>query len=562
MKKLFTLLMCAMLASSALAGCGDQNTTSTGGSSTTSGGDSTSSSTAVTDSNLSAPGELPIVKEKVTLKISVVDLPYVGKYEDHTFTKWMEEQTNVHIEWNEIQQDALGEKINLSLVSGDLPDVYLGCAITSAQQIQYGSRGTFLALNDLIDTQGYEIKKIEEDLPVMLDTITAPDGNIYALPMINDCFHCKYGARSWINQEWLDAVGKEVPTTTAEFEEVLQAFKDQDPNGNGQADELPMLGAAKWKNDIYPILMQPFTFSQATYLDDNGTVVFGPTMDAYKTGLSWIHGLIEKGLLDSSSLTQSNDQYKAIMSNPDAVRVGVPVDFNLHESFSSDISRVKQYVALPPLEGPDGVRGMATNANTQAITGGYYVITNKCENPEVAFRWADYWYSEDATMMSWNGQEGVGWEKPESGNDLNGNPAKWKVLQNPANDYSDPEQLITMTNIFGNNNAELRESLLVDESGDGIYALDPFLHNAAKVLEPYGKPDNTLPPLFFTEEEASEYATLNTQINDYVTEQFALFVLGERDVENDWDSYVKEYEALKLDRYLELVQTAYDRQYK
>ena len=41
-----------------------------------------------------------------------------------------------------------------------------------------------------------------------------------------------------------------------------------------------------------------------------------------------------------------------------------------------------------------------------------------------------------------------------------------------------------------------------------------------------------------------------------------MFILGEKDLETDWDGYVKEYDSLKLARYLELVQTAYDRQYK
>lgn len=45
---------------------------------------------------------------------------------------------------------------------------------------------------------------------------------------------------TFINKKWLDAVGAEVPTTTEEFAEVLRLFKENDPNGNGEADEIPM----------------------------------------------------------------------------------------------------------------------------------------------------------------------------------------------------------------------------------------------------------------------------------------------------------------------------------
>ena len=43
-----------------------------------------------------------------------------------------------------------------------------------------------------------------------------------------------------IYQPWLDALNLEMPETTEELYNVLVAFKTQDPNGNGEADEIPM----------------------------------------------------------------------------------------------------------------------------------------------------------------------------------------------------------------------------------------------------------------------------------------------------------------------------------
>ncbi len=75
------------------------------------------------------------------------------------------------------------------------------------------------------------------------DLITAPDGNIYALPQVNECYHCMYQQRMWIYKPWLDKLGLKMPTTTDEFYEVLKAFKTKDPNGNGKADEIPLSGS-------------------------------------------------------------------------------------------------------------------------------------------------------------------------------------------------------------------------------------------------------------------------------------------------------------------------------
>ena len=45
----------------------------------------------------------------------------------------------------------------------------------------------------------------------------------------------------WIYQPWLDALGLEMPQTTDEFEQVLLAFKEQDPNGNGRGGRDPVV---------------------------------------------------------------------------------------------------------------------------------------------------------------------------------------------------------------------------------------------------------------------------------------------------------------------------------
>lgn len=39
-----------------------------------------------------------------------------------------------------------------------------------------------------------------------------------------------------IRQDWLDNLGLEAPTTIDEFEEVIRAFTEDDPDGNGEKD--------------------------------------------------------------------------------------------------------------------------------------------------------------------------------------------------------------------------------------------------------------------------------------------------------------------------------------
>ncbi len=85
--------------------------------------------------------------------------------------------------------------------------------------------------------------------PQVKSLITLLDGKIYGLPHINDCYHCSMSQKMWVYKPWLDKLGLKVPETTDEFEAMLKAFKEKDPNGNGKADEIPLSGTryVEWR---------------------------------------------------------------------------------------------------------------------------------------------------------------------------------------------------------------------------------------------------------------------------------------------------------------------------
>jgi putative aldouronate transport system substrate-binding protein len=71
-----------------------------------------------------------------------------------------------------------------------------------------------------------------------------------------------------VYQPWLDALGLEEPETIDEFHEMLLAFKNDDPNGNGVADEIPLsaaMGRPYYNNDtaLDLYIMNAFTYDDA-----------------------------------------------------------------------------------------------------------------------------------------------------------------------------------------------------------------------------------------------------------------------------------------------------------
>jgi len=59
--------------------------------------------------------------------------------------------------------------------------------------------------------------------------------------------------------------------------------------------------------------------------------------------------------------------------------------------------------------------------------------------------------------------------------------------------------------------------------------------------------------------EIEEIADMRIAINGYVNEQLALFVMGQRSLDRDWDSYIQQLDRLNLRRYIQLQQSGYER---
>lgn len=72
-------------------------------------------------------------------------------------------------------------------------------------------------------------------------------------------------------------------------------------------------------------------------------------------------------------------------------------------------------------------------------------------------------------------------------------------------------------------------------------------------------PDEVVPgKLSYTLEEMEEYAILQPAISTYVEENITKFIVGDRSFD-EWDAYIAEFDKLQLDRFIEIIQTAYDR---
>src|SRR5699024_2571443 len=202
----------------------------------------------------------PIVDEKLEMTMMA---PSIGEaeWEDMPLLQEYSEKTNIYFKYNTPPVDDFGTNLNLAFSSGDVADIIYGAGtdnLTPGMEVDYGSQGILLPLEDLIDEYAPNIKNLFEERPDIEKSITTVDGHIYSLPHVSLDHRARWAQGPiWYNGKWLDALGvDELPKTIDEFYDLLVRFRDEDPNGNGEADEIPLSSAGM--DPIRPWLLGAF----------------------------------------------------------------------------------------------------------------------------------------------------------------------------------------------------------------------------------------------------------------------------------------------------------------
>lgn len=527
---------------------------------------------------LSEPGVMPVVPNNgdVTLRFMVTEHPAIIDWSTNEFIKWMEEKTNIKVEFEGIPLEGRAEKVNLVLASGNYPDVFFGLAFTDAQIQQYGmEEGLLMPLNGLIEENAPLCNQIFEEIPGSKAQITQLDGNIYSMPNVNECYHCTLDTKMWINQTWLDNLGLKMPTTTDELYEVLKAFKEQDANGNGDPnDELPMAGCHMdgWNNNADRFIMNAFTYYDFTitsnvstsfglYLDGD-TVKTPFTESATREGLKFMRKLYDEGLYYDGSFSQNQVQLTQLVENPDACLVGV-VGGGYGGTFSQlGGERYKQYRAMEPLKGPEGFQCTVQNPYS-AVWANNFLLSSTCANPEAAIKWGDYCYDFEATSRAYYGPKDKNWREPKEGEmGINGKPALYVQLVpwqevDPQNDHIVQQGIDKRT-------SDYRLGMCYDESTD-MYStdgLEKLLYEVSVANSKYGDPAKKIPPIKFTKEENDAMMVMKTELNSAMREGMTAFMTGAKDVDADYDAFLADLENKGLSKLVEFYQKGYDAQFR
>lgn len=491
---------------------------------------------------------LPLVKEPVEYEIAARTAKNKD-FKELEYFQELEAKTNVIINWNMSSTDGWAEKKSLLFGSNALPAAFYGQHIlTDVDIIKYGSNGTLIPLNELIDEYAPNLKALLDANPRYRAIITAPDGNIYSLPTINELSPTTHD-KWFINQTWLDKLGLKAPETWEELKDTLIAFKENDMNDNGDtSDEIPFtfrMSSTDPYNRQQGLQSLFGTFGQLDdiyhFILNEGDVVYTPVTEPYKAAIRAFNELYELGLLDPEAFTHDANVYVSKIQDPEKT-VGMWLGWSRNATAAANKD---EYAPLKPLKGEDG-RQLWRRVDSKVLSRGSFAITENTPNPEVLIAWIDQSYAPVTSLEICQGLIGKTLEKTDDGKYVHMQLPEGVVLDTMIHDYSPGNNGTfalmqpTIDNLILNANLEERKEL------DAFY--EPF----------NGTDEYSYPNVFFTEDEIEQISILQTDIDAFVAQKYSAWIVN-GGIDDEWDEYVNRLEAMQLQDYIDIYKAAYQR---
>ena len=492
---------------------------------------------------------------KVRLTALYTKHPLTKDFNDMKWLKEIEDESGVEVEWRQISADWGTIKAPM-LMSGDVPDLFFGGSVWDSDFAMY--QGLFVNLAPLIESHGPNIRRMFSENPETLVLAKQPDGAIYATPKYQR-FWPKTNGTMFINQVWLDNLGLQVPTTWDELYNVLVAFRDGDPNGNGDRnDEIPMdfIGL-----DCYsPIMLLGATGIQLTNWGNNvngyfaeGGVVKNYWMDTrYRDLVIFINRLFSARLINPEALTQDYSTFQSISRGQGrTAKIGFTWGWETGDRFGNELA--DQYVSMAPLK-------ISASSNIDPrwmydfyglnMEGNRVSMTSRTSNKEAAMRFIDAFYNPEKSLQVLFG--GI-----TDGNIRKDSDGSYTILP-PQDPSIDPGTWKWTTAFADGGPIFLSDSMRVTLGSDmaKVTVEKSVYEHAFSLLNPRM---DVLPVQFlkFSTEDTNTVALNQVNYRNITDAKWAQWVTS-GGVQAEWDQYVRDLVNSGIEENNRIIQRYYD----
>lgn len=495
------------------------------------------------------------LEEEVTFTLminGVDDGKFYEKLENNILWKQLKEKTNVNFEVMYLQSGS--ETFNLLVADEAYGDILWGGPILeSTEASKYIDAGRLVSLSEYVEDEKLmpNLNAYLAEKPTAKKLITAADGDIYTLPASNGVDGNSLESPIWINKGWLDKLGLAVPTTLDEFVNVLRAFRDKDPNGNGKKDEIPYLASTGADNGFTHTEALLGMFGIATKsatLDDfvtvkDGKVQYAPIMEGYKDCMKFLNQLYEEKLLYQNCVDATVSNLNSIMSQDTCVVGCMTLKEPIETAYADD------YVCIAPPK----VEGYETNWYLHpAYLGshGTFYVTDKCENVDILMAWMDQLYELETAISYSMGTPGEGRVTYE-----NGVYTTLQLEESTKSKLNDTNptlyDILGGSGPYGISSSAYANGTLIGSKSQQVYASNLDIYKDAVTEEIWTRP-------YYAGEDAYNADIYKVDITNVAHAYRGYFITGKKDIDAEWDAYVKKIENLGIKEYLAIMQRGYD----
>ncbi|RCW76756.1 extracellular solute-binding protein [Saliterribacillus persicus] len=510
------------------------------------------------DDETSSEGNEETEDGKVVLTGLITKHPLTKDLEDMEWLQEIEDKAGVEIKWEEVTAD-WDQKKGAMLAGGDIPDIIVGPnAITDADFAKF--TGLFEDLAPLIEEHGPNVQAMFDQQPKTKALATQDDGQIFGLPKYQR-FWPETATMQFINQEWLDNLGLETPTNWDELFDVLMAFKEEDANGNGDAnDEIPM--------DFAPIGTGGFGFFHPTvllgstgmtisggggqgYFLEDGEVKNFFVDERYKEMVVFMNRLYSNGLINEEAFTQDYTKYQSVARGEgENAKVGYTYGWERTDRFGLNVA--DQYVSFDPMaKSADYSGDISWSYDYDNLNFGLNLIqmSSQTENKEAAMKFINELYDPEVSLQVLFGSIGPNIEKADDGS--------YTILP-PQDEEMDPGTW-KWTSSWADNGPMFISDELEVELGEDMKAVGEQQQPFIDAFEGLDKENDVFPGMFikYSDADNNQMSLTNTDMMNLTLSKFAEWITS-GGIEDEWDSYVQEVEAIGLQNNLDIMQGYYD----
>ena len=342
-------------------------------------------------------------------------------YDEHLTLRWYQESRglpeggdrvlqaiqdrfNVTFEFVEPPADGSTDRLNLMVSTGDPLDWILAFDVDLVAY-QWAADDFIYSYDELIgDSQDYPL--IQKLL----------DGSVFEHLKVNGKAYFKPqplwpGNRGYvINKDWLDKLNLEIPTTLDEYYEVLKAFKEQDPDGNGVDDTYGFYVAEERGSNAFGYIARSFIHSGAwgddwVTLPDGSVTQFGVSEEA-KEAFRFIAKCYDEELFNRGFVNEL-DAFGKVEDLFLQQKLGV-TDLSQPATLMNKMAEAGveiQVAYLPPLT-VNGEQG------TLPHSGGYWsfhLIPRTSQDPQRVLDIMEWALTEEGRALTMFGLEGIHW---------------------------------------------------------------------------------------------------------------------------------------------------------